>query len=239
MSVQNVSATPHIEWDDSVVFVFSFNAPTGDGGTQQFFCGFVHAQIQVGAAIGSSQQVSQLVLVANQQQIQFASDPQSWIDTVKNAERSAKAISITFDNAISTAYETQTNQELRAPAVVQPRGLTIARSKPRSGQSHPERGPGSSIDARGDTNAGLDHPFASVALVAISGGAATRNRTPNPVPDRPPADFDLRDRMVAVATASRRARLAIAFAGRCTRADPAADAIEASPIHSYARQSSA
>ena len=110
MSVQTVSATAHIEWDDSVVFVFSFSAPTGDGGTQQFFCGFVHAQVQVAAAIGSSMQVSQIVQQTNQQETQFASDPESWIDTVKNSERNAKAISITFENAIFTVYTTQTDQ---------------------------------------------------------------------------------------------------------------------------------
>lgn len=34
MSVQTVSGTPNVEWDDSVVFVFSFTA-----GSTQFFCG--------------------------------------------------------------------------------------------------------------------------------------------------------------------------------------------------------
>jgi hypothetical protein len=110
VSVQTVSATPNIEWDDSVVFVFSFNAPTGDGGSQQFFCGFVHMQLQLAVAVGSSVQVTAIVQQTNQQQIQFASDPQSWLDTVKNAARNGKTLSIVFEDAISVPYTTQTVQ---------------------------------------------------------------------------------------------------------------------------------
>jgi hypothetical protein len=113
MSVQTVSVTPTIEWDDSVVFVFSFNVPTGDGGSTQFFAGFVHTQLQVATAVGSSVQVTAIVSQTNQQQIQFATDPQSWLDTVKNAFRNAKPISITFEDVVNTPYTTQTAQNFK------------------------------------------------------------------------------------------------------------------------------
>jgi hypothetical protein len=113
MSVQTVSVTPNIEWDDSVVFVFSFNVPTGDAGSTQFFAGFVHIQLQVASAVGTSVQVKAIEQQTSQQQIQFASDPQSWLDTVKNATRNSKPISITFENEAFSTYTTQTAQTFK------------------------------------------------------------------------------------------------------------------------------
>jgi hypothetical protein len=109
MSAQTVSAQPTIEWDDSVVFVFSFL----DGGGNRQFSGFVHIQLALALAQGSATQVTQAIQVVNQQQIQFTTDAQCWLDTVKNAARAKNAISITFDDTLSQVYTTQTNQSFQ------------------------------------------------------------------------------------------------------------------------------
>src|SRR5262249_17392226 len=106
MSTVTVSATPNIEWDDSVVFVFSFTGPGGPG----FVCGFVHAQPTVAIAAGSSVQINNIIQQTQQKQVQATLDSQSWVDTVKNAVRNNKSITITFDDAVNTVYTTQTNQ---------------------------------------------------------------------------------------------------------------------------------
>jgi hypothetical protein len=102
---QTVSAVPQIEWDDGVVFVFSWNS-------QQFFAGFVHLQIAVANAVGTTTQVSAILQQLQQTQVQFSSDPQSWLETVKNAARATnptKPINITFDTNF-VPYTTQTGQ---------------------------------------------------------------------------------------------------------------------------------
>ena len=104
MAIQTASAVPNIEWDDGGVLVFSF---LFNG--VKLFSGFVHIQLQLAVASGSAVQVNAILQQINQQQIQFASDPQTWIDTVKNAARSKNAINITFEDAISVQYTTQTN----------------------------------------------------------------------------------------------------------------------------------
>jgi len=110
MSVQSVPVTPTIEWDDSVVFVFSFTGIQGVNNDVKLFAGFVHVQVQIAVAVGSTTQVTPVLQVAQQQGIQFASDPQSWLDTLKNAVRNAKTVTITYEDSISTNYTTQTNQ---------------------------------------------------------------------------------------------------------------------------------
>jgi hypothetical protein len=99
---QTVSAVPQIEWDDGVVFVFSWNS-------QQFFAGFVHLQIAVANAVGTTTQVSAILQQLQQTQVQFSSDPQSWLETVKNAARATKPINITFDTNF-VPYTTQSGQ---------------------------------------------------------------------------------------------------------------------------------
>lgn len=103
MAIQNLSVVPTIEWDDSVVFVFSWN-------NRQFFAGFVHLQIAVANAVGTTTQITNILQQLAQTQLQASSDPQSWLDTAKNAARNGKSITITFDDAQSTVYTTQTNQ---------------------------------------------------------------------------------------------------------------------------------
>jgi hypothetical protein len=106
VTTQTISAQPTIEWDDGVVFVFSF---TDQNGNKQF-SGCVHIQIQLASAQGSNTQVSQLVTAVNQQQIQFSSDPGCWIDTLKNAARNKTPINIVYDDAVDKPYTTLTNQ---------------------------------------------------------------------------------------------------------------------------------
>lgn len=106
MSAQTVSSQPTVEWDDSVVFVFSF----ADVNAVKRFAGFVHMPIALANAVGSTTQVSQAVQVVTQQQIQFSTDPATWIDTVKNAGRAKTSIAITYDDSLSVTYTTQTNQ---------------------------------------------------------------------------------------------------------------------------------
>jgi hypothetical protein len=100
MAVQTVNDVPVIEWDDSVVFVFSWS-------NRQFFGGFVHLQISAASATGIATQVGAIQTTA-QTQVQAASDPQSWLDTVKNAKRASTNIAITFDDTLSTIYTTLT-----------------------------------------------------------------------------------------------------------------------------------
>jgi hypothetical protein len=102
MTIQTaLNTVPAIEWDDTVVFVFSWN-------NQQFFSGFVHLQISLASAIGIATQIGNITTQV-QNQAQVAGDPQSWIDTVKNAARNNKGIAITFEDQQSTIYTTQTN----------------------------------------------------------------------------------------------------------------------------------
>src|SRR5260370_18516735 len=89
---QTVSAVPQIEWDDGVVFVFSWNS-------QQFFAGFVHLQIAVANAVGTTTQVSAILQQLQQTQVQFSSYPQSWLETLKKpamATNPTNPINITF-----------------------------------------------------------------------------------------------------------------------------------------------
>jgi hypothetical protein len=106
MSAQTVTVTPTIAWDDSVVFVFSF---TGANGLQNF-AGFVHQQIQLSSVTGSQTQVTAILQVVQQQGIQISTDPQTWIESVKNAARnSSNQIVVTYDDTINVTYTTQTN----------------------------------------------------------------------------------------------------------------------------------
>jgi hypothetical protein len=109
MAMQTIPARPAIEWDDSVVFVFSFTDSHGN----KKFAGFVHVQIQSASAVGSNMQVSQAVAAVNQQEIQFSTDPGCWVETLKNAARSKTPVTITYEDAISTIYTTQTNQSFQ------------------------------------------------------------------------------------------------------------------------------
>jgi hypothetical protein len=113
MTVQTVlNVTPIVEWDDSAVFVFSF---TDNNGNKQF-AGFPHIPVAVAIAQGSQTQVTALTQAVSQQQLQISVDPQTWIETVKNAARNASAnmkITITFDDAQNIAYTTLTGLQFQ------------------------------------------------------------------------------------------------------------------------------
>ena len=104
MTVQAVTASLKVEWDDSAVFVFSFDGPSG-----RVFCGFVHQILALQFVTGNQTQVSAAMQVIQQQGIQVSLDPQTWVDTVKTGARSGQA-TVTFDDAVSVVYTTQTNQ---------------------------------------------------------------------------------------------------------------------------------
>lgn len=104
MSAQTVQTSVNIEWDDAVVLVFSFDGPRG-----KTFCGFVHQILAVQSVSGSQTQVSAILQVLQQQAVQVSLDPQTWVETVKNAARGGKA-TIVFDDTINVNYTTQTGQ---------------------------------------------------------------------------------------------------------------------------------
>ena len=104
MSVQTVAATQvAVEWDDSVMFVFSFF----DGTNTQRFAGFAHTGVQVQS--GTNTQVTQIQQAVSA--IQVSNDPQTWIETVKNAARNTSArLEIVFDDSTTTPFTTVTNR---------------------------------------------------------------------------------------------------------------------------------
>jgi hypothetical protein len=102
MAIKTANVVPKIQWDDSVVFVFSFV----DGGTT-FFAGFVHQQLSQATVAGSQIQINSILAQILQSQLQVASDPQSWLDTIKTSSRSGNAIVINYEDSVSTIYTTQ------------------------------------------------------------------------------------------------------------------------------------
>jgi hypothetical protein len=94
-----------IDWDDSVVMVFSFDGPSG-----RVSCGFLHQILAVQLVQGSQTQVSAALAVVQQQGVQLSLDPQTWVETVKTGARSGGAATVVFDDANSIIYTTQTNQ---------------------------------------------------------------------------------------------------------------------------------
>lgn len=107
MSTQTVQTSVDIAWDDGVVMVFSFSAA---GGTM--FCGFVHQVVALQTTTGSQTQVSAVLSTVQQQAVQVSLDPQTWVETIKNAARGGKA-TIVYDDTINTNYTTQTAQSFQ------------------------------------------------------------------------------------------------------------------------------
>ena len=109
MSVQTVSHVPlKIEWDDSVVLVFSFDGPSG-----RMFCGFLHQIFAVQLVQGTQTQVTHALATVQQQGIQISLDPQTWVETVKNGSRGSGTATVVFDDSTSVPYTTQTNQSFQ------------------------------------------------------------------------------------------------------------------------------
>ena len=93
-----------IEWDDSVVLIFSFT----DRGTT-YYAGFTHLTFAAQNAVGTQKQINQITQVLSQNAIQVSGDPQSWVETVKNAGR-GNTIKVVYEDSISTPYTTTTAQ---------------------------------------------------------------------------------------------------------------------------------
>jgi hypothetical protein len=125
MTILNVLRVPIIEWDDGVVFIFSWDS-------RQFFGGFVHLQISLANAIGIAGQIGNITAQAHlqislanaigiagqignitaqaQNQVQAVGNPLSWIDTLKYSARENKPVDIVFDDENSTIYTAQSGQ---------------------------------------------------------------------------------------------------------------------------------
>lgn len=113
MSTRTFTGNPAIEWDDSVVLVFSFT----EGGTR-FYAGFVHQIFSIQMTTGTQTQLSTILQSIQQTAIQQALDPGTWVETVKAGARGAGAtppvsISVVFDDVINVPYTTQTGQSFQ------------------------------------------------------------------------------------------------------------------------------
>jgi hypothetical protein len=105
MSVATFTGSVVIEWDDSVVLVFSFT----QNGTK-FFAGFVHQVISIQNTVGTQTQASAILQTILQNSVQFAMDPGTWVETVKTGARGSGTITVVYDDSTSQPYTTQTNQ---------------------------------------------------------------------------------------------------------------------------------
>jgi hypothetical protein len=107
MSTQAYTGRVKIEWDDSIVIVFSFT----HGGTT-YYTGFTHVGIALQNTVGTQTQISNIVQTINQNAIQVSADPQTWVETVKSGStaRNGSDITIVYDDTTSIPYTTQTAQ---------------------------------------------------------------------------------------------------------------------------------
>ena len=109
MSIQTASnVSLKIEWDDSVVMVFSFDSPSG-----RMFCGFLHQILAVQLVQGTQTQINNALSTVQQQCIQVSLDPQTWVETVKNGSRGNGTATVVLDDSTSVPYRTQTNQSFQ------------------------------------------------------------------------------------------------------------------------------
>lgn len=95
---------PTILWDDSVVFVFSWQY---DGQTWQG--GFLHQQLSIATQTGFQTQVSPFSQQLSSQQGQISSDSQSWLEAIKTAARGKGKVTVAFEDSNYVLYTTQTN----------------------------------------------------------------------------------------------------------------------------------
>jgi hypothetical protein len=107
MSVQTISnASLTIDWDDSIVIVFSFDGAAGS----RVSCGFVHQVLAVQFVSGSQTQITAVLQQVVQQGIQASLDPQTWVETVKSGARAGGSATIVYEDSVSVQYTTQTNR---------------------------------------------------------------------------------------------------------------------------------
>ena len=102
MSAQTASqVSVTIEWDDSVVIVFSFQGTSGT-----VYCGLPHVIDAWQSQSGTQTQVSKTVQTVQQSGIQVSADPGTWVETVKYGARGNK-ITIVYDDTTNFNYTTQ------------------------------------------------------------------------------------------------------------------------------------
>jgi hypothetical protein len=92
-----------IDWDDSVVLVFSFQG-TLLGSPAKVQCGFPHVTIALAQAQGVATNLGNFT-GSMSQQIQLSGDPQTWIETVKGfARKTIPKITISYDDQLTASY---------------------------------------------------------------------------------------------------------------------------------------
>jgi hypothetical protein len=114
-TASQVSVT--IEWDDSVMIVFSF---AGASGT--VYCGFPHVVPAWQNQTGTQTQVSAKVQSITQSAVQISGDPGTWVETVKYGARGGNKITIDYDDSTNTNYTTQTNNSFQLQELYSIRG---------------------------------------------------------------------------------------------------------------------
>src|SRR5713101_4873942 len=103
---RSVTGDVKIEWDDSVVMVFSIR----DHGTT-FYAGFTHLGVALQNTVGNQKQINAITQIINQNAIQLSADPQTWVETIKTGARGATyKITVVYDDTLSTPYTTNTGQ---------------------------------------------------------------------------------------------------------------------------------
>jgi hypothetical protein len=107
MAIQTLLTPVNIEWDDSAVIVFSYVKPDG----QKVFSGFNHQIPSAPSGAGLQIQVTNILIHVQQESVQVTADPQTWVETLKNAHRSRNPVGIVFDDSAFVVYTTLTNQD--------------------------------------------------------------------------------------------------------------------------------
>jgi IPT/TIG domain len=162
MTTRTVQVTPKILWDDGVVFVFSFPDASGSAVT----CGFMHVVLSSQVTTGQQTQISNFLQAINQNSSQVATDPATWIETIKNAARNpspSNTIHIVYDDGTSITYTTATNQSFTLALLFDVGG----RSAPSVTAVSPTNG------AAGDTVTITGSGFTGVTGVGFGIAAAT------------------------------------------------------------------
>jgi hypothetical protein len=102
MSAQSYTGSVTIEWDDSVVIVFSFPA-----GSTKYYGAFSHLGVALQNTAGSQTQVNAILQTLTQSSLQVSADPQTWVETIKIGGRGG-TITIVYDDTINFPYTTTT-----------------------------------------------------------------------------------------------------------------------------------
>lgn len=99
-TASQVSVT--IEWDDSVMMVFSFQGAS----SSTVYCGFPHVALALQGQTGTQTQVTAKVQAMSQSGVQLSADPGTWVETVKYGARGNK-ITIDYDDSTNVNYTPQ------------------------------------------------------------------------------------------------------------------------------------